>query len=196
MLAVDANKPFKTVAELTAAVKPKGDKASYATAAPPSVVMGAMYKAAAGLQAVEVNYKTSQDSYNDLMSGALDYGVYEPIFATAQHRQGKLRVLAVSSSERLAAAPDLPTMIESGVPGMNLNLWWAAMVPAKTPRPIVDQLNAWFNQVTASEDAKKFLNNFASDPWMLPPDQAQAMLEKEFKDWAEYMRLAKLEPQG
>jgi tripartite-type tricarboxylate transporter receptor subunit TctC len=195
MLVVEAKKPFKTVAELTAAMKQKGDKATYATSAPPSIVMGAIYKASAGLNAVDVNYRTSGDIMNDMLSGAVDYALMEPVFATAQHRQGKLRVLGVSSSDRLKAAPDLPTMAEQGIP-MQLDLWWAAMVPAKTPRPIVDQLNAWFNQITASDETKAFLNNFASDPYLLNPDQAQAQLEKEMKVWGEYMKIAKLEPQG
>lgn len=195
MLAVDAKKPIRTLAELTALVKPKGEKATYATTAPPSIVMGAIYKAGAGLQAVEVNYKRSSDTVNDLLGGAVDYAVIEPVFATAQHRQGALRVLAVSSTERLAAAPDLPTMNEQGI-RMHLDLWWSGMVPAKTPRPVVEQLHKWFNQVTASEDARKFLNTFASDPWMVSPDEAQAQLQKEVQSWGDYMRIAKIEPQG
>ncbi len=79
---------------------------------------------------------------------------------------------------------------------MALDLWWAAMVPAKTPRPVVDPLNARFNEVTSSEETRKFLNNFASDPYLLTPDQAQAQLEKEVRVWADYMKIAKLEPQG
>ena len=195
MLIVDAKKPWKTVAELTAAMKEKGDKATYATSAPPSIVMGAIYKQKAGLAAVDVNYKTSGDIMNDMMSGSVDYALMEPVFATAQHKAGKLRVLGVSTGERLQSAPDLPTMNESGVP-MKLDLWWAAMVPSKTPKPVVDQLNGWFNQITSSDDTKKFLNGFASDPYLMSPTQAQAQLEKEMVDWKAYLQLAKLEPQG
>src|SRR5262249_30888097 len=178
MLVVDANKPWKTVAELTAAMKQKGDKATYGTGAPASVVLGAIYKAGAGLSSVEVNYKQSADVMNDMLGGAVDYAVMEPVFATAQHRQGKLRVLAVSSEARLNAAPDFPTMIEAGIPGASMSLWWAAMVPAETPKPIVGQLNKWFDQVTASDDARKFLNGFASDPFIATPEAAQAKLRQ------------------
>ena len=69
----------------------------------------------------------------------------------------------MSTPERLQANPDIPTMTEQGVP-MSLTGWFSAMVPSATPRPIVDQINKMFNQVTATEDAKKFLNNVASDP--------------------------------
>jgi len=196
MLVVDAAKPWTTVAELTAAMKQKGDRATYGSGAPASVVLGAIYKAAAGLSSVEVNYKQSSDVMNDMLGGTVDYAVMEPIFATAQHRQGKLRVLAVSSEQRLAAAPDFPTMVEAGIPGASMSLWWAAMVPAATPKPIIAQLNKWFDQVTATEETKKFLNGFASDPFIATPEAAQAKLRADEKAWAEYMRIGKLEPQG
>jgi tripartite-type tricarboxylate transporter receptor subunit TctC len=196
MMTVDARKPWKTVAEVTEAVKAKGEKATYGTGAPASVVMGAIYKQAMGLQSVEVNYKQSGDAFNDMLGGQLDYAMMEPVFSTAQMRQGKLRILAVSSSQRLQAAPELPTFIEAGIPGINMNLWWAAMVPAQTPKPIQEQLTRWFNQVTSSEDAKKFLNGFASDPWIATPEEAQALVRKEVEDWGRYMQIAKMEPLG
>ncbi len=72
MLVVDAKSPYKTVADLTAAMKQKGEKASYAAAAPTGRIMGEIYKLRAGLKAVEVNYKTAPDSLNDMLSGAVD----------------------------------------------------------------------------------------------------------------------------
>ncbi len=112
MLVVDAKSPYKTVADLTAAMKQKGAQASYAVAANPGVIMGALYKNAAGLEAVEVLYKNAPDSLNELLSGKLDYGLHDPIFALAQQREGRLRILAVSSSQRLQSVPDVPTMTE------------------------------------------------------------------------------------
>ena len=196
MMLVDAKKPYKTVAEVTAALMPKGDKATYGTSAPPSQVMGAMFREAFGLQAIDVNYKTGADGLNDLFSGALDYALFDPVLVVAQQKQGKLRVLGISSGQRMAAAPDFPTMAESGVPLMNLNLWWSAMVPQGTPRPVIEQLNTWFNQVTSSDEAKTFLNNFASDPYLMTADQTQKELQREMRDWADYVRIAKIEPQG
>jgi tripartite-type tricarboxylate transporter receptor subunit TctC len=177
-------------------MKQKGDRATYGSGAPASVVLGAIYKAAAGLASVEVNYKQSADVMNDMLGGTVDYAVMEPVFATAQHRQGKLRILAVSSAQRLGAAPDLPTMVEAGIPGASMSLWWAAMVPAETPKPVIAQLNKWFDQVTGTEETKKFLNGFASDPFIATPEAAQEKLRADEKAWAEYMRIGKLEPQG
>ena len=114
MLVVDANRPWTSVAELTAYLKQKKDKASYATSNPPAKVMGAIYKARAGLEAVEVPYRTSFDTVNDMQSGALDYALYDPVFATAQAREGRMRILAVSTGVRTRSNPELPTMTEFG----------------------------------------------------------------------------------
>jgi len=191
MLVVDAKSPYQTVADLTAAMKPKGAKASYAVAANPGIIMGALYKNAAGLEAVEVLYKNAPDSLNELLSGKLDYGLHDPIFALAQRREGRLRILAVSTSQRLQSVPDVPTMTESGVP-MDLNLWWGVMVVTGTPKPIVDKINKWFTEIVNTEETRKFLALSGADPMIRTPEQAQAMFEKAIVEWGEYVRIAKI----
>ena len=195
MLVVDAKRPWKTVADLTAHLKEKGDKATYATAANSGVIMCAIYKELAGLKAVEVNYKMAGDSLNDMASGNVDFGCHDPVFALSQVREGRLRILAVASGERLKAAPEYPAMKEAGYP-MDLTGWFSAMVPIATPRPIVDQINKWINQIHAMPETEKFLTNFGGDPWVSTPDEGQARLLKDIKDWVEYVRIAKLQPQG
>ena len=195
MLVVDAKSPYKTVADLTAAMKAKGDKANYATAAPTGRIMGEIYKNAAGLAAVEVNYKTATDSLNELTSGKLDYGLHDPVFSLSQQREGRLKILAVSTATRLAASADLPTMTELGIP-MDLTGWWAAMVPTGTPKPAIDKINQWFVQMVSSDETKKFLNSFGGDPFINTPERAQEIFETAIKDWGDYVRLAKIEPAG
>lgn len=195
MLVVDAKSPYKTVKELTEAMKKKGDKASYAVAANPGRIMGEIYKNTAGLQAVEVLYKTAPDSINEMTDGRLDYGLHDPIFALAQEREGRLRVLAVSTGERLQSLANVPTMKESGIP-MDLSLWWGVMVPSATPRPIIDKINQWFTQIVSTPETKKFLNEAGgADPMIRTPDQAQEMFEKAIKEWGEYVRMAKIPQQ-
>jgi tripartite-type tricarboxylate transporter receptor subunit TctC len=194
MLVVDAKKPYKSVAELTAAMKAKGDKATYAAAAPTGRIMGELYKQAAGLKAVEVNYRTAPDSLNDMLSGAVDYGMHDPVFSLAQSREGRLRILAVSTGKRLDANPGMPTMAESGVP-MDLTGWWAVMLPTGTPQPVIDQLHKWFVQIVGSPATKAFLNKFGGDPLIETPAQGQARFLKDIKEWGEYVRLAKIPQQ-
>jgi tripartite-type tricarboxylate transporter receptor subunit TctC len=194
MLVVDAKSPYKNVAELTAAMKQKGSGASYAVAANPGRIMGAIYKNAAGLGALEVQYRSAPDSLNEMASGKLDYGLHDPIFALAQHREGRLRVLAVSTANRLQSLPELPTMTESGIP-MDLSLWWGVMVPTGTPKPIIDRINQWFSQIVSTEETKKFLNASGADPMINTPERSQEMFEAAIKQWGDYVRMAKIEPQ-
>lgn len=194
MLVVDAKSPYKTVADLTAAVKKKGKDANYAVAANPGRIMGAIYKNKAGLEATEVLYRTAPDSLNEIQIGRIDYGLHDAVFALSQQREGRLRILAVSSGKRLQSLPDIPTMTESGIP-MNLDLWWGVMVPAATPDPIVDKINQWFKEIVSAPETKKFLNDAGADPMIRTPEEAQKMFLAAIKDWGEFVRMARIEPQ-
>lgn len=196
MVLVDAKSPYKTLADLTAAMKVKGEKASYATGAPFGTVVGEVYKAGTGIKAVEVVYKNAIDSLNDQLSGAVDYAVHDPVYALAQAREGRLRILAVSTSERLKAIPEYPTFKELGVSDLNMMGWWAAMVPAGTPEPVAAQINKWFDQVVSSDETKEFLGKFGGDQLIMNPAKAQELFLQDIKNWADYVKIAKIEPQG
>ena len=195
LLSVAANSPYKSVAELTTAMKAKGANASYATTAPTGIVMGEMYKATAGLQTVEVRYRAAADALNEFASGKLDYGAMDPVFALAQQREGRLRVLAHSSGQKIEAVGAVPSMAEAGVPGMNLTSWWALHVPMGTPKPVVDQLNACMKTILEQPDTKAFLNNFGGDPFISTPEDAQKLFVADERNWKDYVRIAKIDPQ-
>jgi tripartite-type tricarboxylate transporter receptor subunit TctC len=195
MMVIDSKRAWKSLADLTAHLKEKADKATYATYASTATVMGELYKQATGTQAVEVAYRVGADSLNDLASGAVDYAIYDPVFATSQAREGRIRILGVSTGQRMQALPDIPTMTELGAP-MDLVGWFGAMVPIATPRPVVETINGWFRKVIATDEAKAFLNRFGGDPWVATVDEAQAQLLKDVQDWREYVRIAKITPQG
>ncbi|HWE15630.1 MAG TPA: tripartite tricarboxylate transporter substrate binding protein [Hyphomicrobiaceae bacterium] len=195
MLAVRSDSPYKTVAELTAAMKEKGDKASFSTNAPTGRIMAALYKQAAGLTAVEVIYRTAPDTLNELTSGKLDYALYDPVFALAQQRAGRVRLLASGSSKRFDAIADLPTMTELGMP-MDVTNWWAAMVPTGTPKPTIDKIHRWFVQMVSSDETKEYLNKFGGEAYITTPEKAQELFEAAIKEWGDYVRIAKIEPLG
>jgi tripartite-type tricarboxylate transporter receptor subunit TctC len=178
MLTVDAKSPYTSVAATS------------------GIIMGEMYKAITGIEAVEVRYKDSAGALNDMASGRVDYGMHDPVFSLAQQREGRLRILAHSAGQRLAAIPNIPTMAESGVPGMDLTSWWAVMLPSATPRPVIDQVNTWFNEILTMPETREFLNRFGGDPFVSTPDAAQALFIKEEAAWGEYVRMARIEPQG
>jgi tripartite-type tricarboxylate transporter receptor subunit TctC len=193
MVMVTANSPYKSLHELTDAMKAKGDKASYGESNTVGKVMGELYKVATGVKAVDVPYRTAADMLNDFASGVIDYGMIDPQSANAHSQSGRLRILAVSTGKRIQSLPDFPTMKEEGA-NVELFGWFAAIVPSATPRPIVDQLNKWFGEIIATDETRKFLAQFG-DPWITTPEEGQAQLVKDKAAWEGYVKAAKIDPQ-
>lgn len=194
-IAIDAKSPIRSVAELTEHLKKKPGHGHYATGSNTGQVTGELYKEMAGLSTTYVPYKETMTALTDTISGEVDFMTYDVTFLVPQARAGRLRILAVTSAARLATLPDVPTMLESGFPGYDLSPWWGVVVPAGTPKPIVDKLAAWFNQITASEETRKFLGNLATDPFPGNSESMAALIRTEIEQWGKYVRLAKIEPQ-
>jgi len=195
MLVVGPNSPAKTLPELTALIKAKGDKAAYGTAFPSARVAGAMYKKLANINATEVQYRTSKDWVNDLTSGAVDFAFIDATSGVGLATEGRLRVIALTMGERSKSLPDYPTMKEGGV-ALDMPGWWAAFAPTGVPKPVIDQLNKAFSEVVSSEEGSNFFSKLGDDPWVTTPAEGQAVYLKEYKDWGEYVKLANIEPQG
>lgn len=193
-LTVHANSPYKDVKSLTEAMRAKGDRASYATTANSGVIMGALYKQQAGLKSVEVKYKTGVEALKEMESGSIDYALHDPQVAMQEYRKGTIRLLAAATGERLMSVPEVPSMNELGYP-MDLQGWFAAMVPMETPDDIVLTINKWFNAVLESAEGKEFLIKFGGEAWISTPAVGQARLEKDVKDWGPYVAAAGLVPQ-
>ena len=114
----------------------------------------------------------------------------------SQARNGKLRLLAVGVKDRLNAALDIPTMQEQGISDVDLPGWFAAMVPSATPKSNVDQISKWLADAVRLEATKQFLNGFGSDPLISTPEEGQARLIRDIRDWGAYVRMANIVPQG
>jgi tripartite-type tricarboxylate transporter receptor subunit TctC len=194
VLIVDAKSPFKTLPELTAFLKEKKNKASYSTSTTTGIIVGELYKSIAGLETVQVNYKTIGDSLNDLLSGTIDFAMADAAFSLGQIKNGRVRALATSSGTRMKSMADIPTMIEGGVPGIDVTVWWAVQLPTGTPKPILDTLQAWFTEILNMPETEQFLANIGTDVFKTTPGETRALLEQEIRNWADYVRLAKIDP--
>jgi tripartite-type tricarboxylate transporter receptor subunit TctC len=194
-IAIDAKSPVRTIAELTEHLKKKPGHGHYATGSNTGQVTGELYKEMAGLSTTYVPYKQTMSALTDTISGEVDFMTYDITFLVPQARAGRIRILAVTSATRRAALPDVPTMVESGFPGYDLAPWWGVVVPAGTPKAIVDKLAGWFNQITESEETRKFLENLATDPFPGSPESMAALIKTEIEQWGRFVRLAKIEPQ-
>jgi tripartite-type tricarboxylate transporter receptor subunit TctC len=195
VLCVAADSPWKSVAELTAHLKRTGDKANYGSIAMPGLVASEMYKAAFGLSTVEVKYKEPGSFLNDLLSGTLAFVHIDLNTLAGAIKSGKVRMLALTSAKRLAAVPDVPSSAEAGIPDMDLRIWWSVHVPARTPKPICDKLEAWFNAIVADPETQKFNAATGADSFPGNARLLKELLVRDTKTWGEYARIARLEPQ-
>lgn len=195
MIGVDPKSPYKSIAELTAAMKQKGDKANYGTSNTSGTILGELYKNFAGLQTMRIVYRGTPEALKELNGGNLDYIAVDPGFALPQQAQGRLRILAVSTKERIASIPDIPTMEEAGVKGIDITVWWAVIAPKATPDDVVQKLNGWLNEGLRKPESKKFFNDAGGDIFISNPKDADELFLREEKAWGEYIRISGIEKQ-
>lgn len=192
MFCVAANSPFKTLADLTAYLKEKGDAASYGASANTGVVAAALYKARFGLTPVHVNYRSPQLGFADMAKGQLAFYMTDPGTAAAQIKQGMVRALAMTSAQRMKALPDVPGAAEAGIPDLDIVAWWSVHTPAGTPGPVLQKLETWFNQITNDPETAPFLARVGGDIYPGNSALVKSLLTKEIKDWEGYARLANI----
>ena len=194
VLVVTPKELVRTLADLTKQLKEKKDDAFYGGSTNAGIVAAELYKNTIGLDVKRVNYRSVLDALNEMSSGKIDFYVTDATTALAQIGAGRYRALAVTSSTRSAALPDVPTMTESGVV-MDFAPWWGVIVPAGTSKPIMERLAGWFEKIAAAPETKEFLVRNGLDP--LPGDAALArsLLVRDTRLWGEYVKLAKFEPQ-
>jgi tripartite-type tricarboxylate transporter receptor subunit TctC len=194
VVAVDAAKPIASISELVSYLRKKQNHGFYGTGSNSGQVAAELFKEKLGLQTVYVPYKVTVGALTDLLGGEIDFITYDATWAVTMH-PSKIRILAVTSAKRSGTLPDIPTLTELGLGEFDITPWWGVVVPAGTPRPIVERLAAWFNQITNSEDAKQFLARSALDAFPGTPDAMAALVRTETERWGRYVRLAKIEPQ-
>jgi tripartite-type tricarboxylate transporter receptor subunit TctC len=195
ILVVDAKSPVRSVADLTALLRQKGDKAFYAAPSMLPIANAEMYKAATGIKATQVMYRTANDAMNDLIAGQVDLFFADPVFAIEQANAGRLRALAVTTPKRVAPLPDLPSMAELGLPSVEVTSWWSVYMPANAPAEIVEKLNGWTRQIVATEETRKFFASFGAEPWSGSAQELAQHHAQEIKLWTKVASIAKLEAQ-
>jgi tripartite-type tricarboxylate transporter receptor subunit TctC len=183
------------VAELTEAMRAKGDKASYGYGSPPALASAELYKARTGLKTVAIPYKTSMESLPQMFSGELDYQFIDATQGTPLLQGGRLRGLAVTSGQRVPGV-DLPTMAEAAsIPEFDVAPVWGVLLPAGAPASVVAKLEAWFAEISQMEATRQYIATTHAAPF---PGNAKALADfipKEIKKWEELARLAKIQPQ-
>lgn len=193
--AVDASKPVKTIADLTQQFKSGKARGFYSSAANTGRVSAELYLRAIGASAQSVTFRSPADTLAALASGDVDFTSTDNTYAVGQMKEGRLRMLAVTGSKRSSAAPDVPTLLESGFPDIAVEAWWGVYVPAGTPQPVIDKLQDAFAKIMEMPDTRAFLARSALDPLPGNADTLRDLLARDLAKWGDYVKLAKIEPQ-
>ena len=192
VVAVDASKPFRSISDLVLHLRAKPGHGFYGTQSNSGQIAAELFKSKTGLETVYVPFKVTGDAFANLLSGEIDFMSVDSTWARGQP---KVRILAVTAAKRAGTMPEIPTLAEAGIAGIDVAPWWGVVVPAGTPRPVIDKLAGWFNQITAAEETRQFLARAALDPFPGSPEQMSALLKTEMERWGNYVKLAKIEPQ-
>ena len=197
VLVISPSKNIKTLKDLLAAARANPGKMNFASAGQGSAthLNAEKFKLAAKIEAQNIPFKGSAEAVTEVMAGRVDY-YFSPIAPViGQIRNGQLVPLAVGSPKRAAALPDVPTTAEAGVPGSEFNFWIGMFAPAKTPREIVERLNAEVVKALATPEVKERFAALGADAWTLKPAEFDSYVREEIKSNAALVKAAGLEVQ-
>jgi tripartite-type tricarboxylate transporter receptor subunit TctC len=192
ILVVHPSFPAKTVQEFVAYAKANPGKLNYAHAGAGNVthLTGEMFRTLAGIDFVNVPHKGGNESVQDVLGQQVDFALESPVILLPLIRDGKLRALGVTSAKRQAELPDVPTMVESGIPDFVATLLTGVVAPAGTPAPIVGKLNGVINESLKGPEMKDLAARFGSEPRIGTPQDFGTFLAGETRKWADVAKRA------
>jgi tripartite-type tricarboxylate transporter receptor subunit TctC len=160
-----------------------------------SLATAQMFLSMTGLSGTQVAYKSMVDAASGVAAGELDFAFLDTTLATGQAKQGRLRILAVSPQKRIASAPDLPTIAESGIGNFDYINFWAVWLPAKAPDDVVQKLAKWIGEAVDDPATKAFFLAQGAEPLKSSPEELTARMKTHNDQWLEIVKAAKIEPQ-
>ena len=186
VLVLHPSVPARTVAEFIAHAKKPDSRLAYASSGngQSTHLAAELFKSMTGVSMTHVPYKGSAPALVDLAGGQVAAMFDTMLSAMPQAKAGRLRALAVTSAQRSSAAPDLPTIAESGVDGYEATAWNGLLAPAATPKPIVEQLNKAVNEILAQPEVAKRLAADGADPGSGSAADFDKFIRAELEKWA------------
>ncbi len=192
LLVVPASFEAKTVQDLVRIAKANPGRLNYSSAGQGTTqhLAGELFKLRTGTSIVHVPFKGSGPSMSALLGGQVQMSFINPVAAGGQVKAGKLRALAVTDSRRSELLPDVPTMKEAGVDGVEVSLWYGLLAPAATPHAIVEKLGEAVGRATQDPAVRAALKKEGADPVGNTPAQFNAYLKEEYARWSEVVRVS------
>jgi tripartite-type tricarboxylate transporter receptor subunit TctC len=194
-LAVHPSVPVSNVRELIAYGKANPGKLSFGAGSTSARMASEMLKALGGFDMLHVPYRANPLAVADLLGGQISLVFADVSTTLPQIRAAKVKGLGVSSLRRSPLAPDLPTMIEEGIPDYEMIGWFAAFVPSKTPKPIVDKLNSAIKAAVEDKGVEETLLKAGIEPLTSTPEELRAYVVSETRKWADIVKAAGIEPE-
>jgi tripartite-type tricarboxylate transporter receptor subunit TctC len=197
VLVVHPSVPAKSVAELIALAKAQPGRLNFGSGGKgiQSHISGEMFKSATGVDIVHIPYKGTVQAVSDLVAGQVQMVFSDMVPAMPHIRAGRLRALAVTTRARAAVLPDVPTMIEAGVPDFESGVWWAVLSPKGTPEAVVGRLNAELGRVVERPDVREKYASLGVSPEHSTPAYVFERMKAEAPRIAAAMKAAGVEPE-
>ena len=195
VLSLNSSIPANTVPEFIAYAKANPGKIAFGAGTGSARLASEMLKAKAGIDILSVPYKSNAQALTDLRGGQIQLLMGDIALMLPHIRSGAVKGLAVSSAQRSASMPELPTLQEAGVPGYELVGFIAAFAPAKTPEPIVRKLNEEIGKILRDKEFVDSLTALGVDAAPTSPEGLRAWVVAETRKWAELARAAGIQPE-
>jgi tripartite-type tricarboxylate transporter receptor subunit TctC len=195
-LMVSPSLPVQSVKDLIALAKAKPGKLSYASLGHGTSLHLAAesLKLATGIDLLHVPFKGTTTALPDVMEGRVDMIFDGGAFLTLA-AAGKLRLLAVTSPQRISSLPQVPTMAEAGVPGYDIIIWFGVVAPAGTPKPVVDRLAREIAEIVKEPTFRERIVATGGEPMSNTPDAFARLIQNETRKWTKLLQDAGIEPQ-
>ena len=197
VLVVHPSVPAKTATDFVKLAKAKPGSVNYASAGNGSAnhLSMEMFRAATGIEVVHVPYKGFGPAMTDLLGGQVAAAFATTLASLPHVRAGKLRALGISTAKRSAAAPEIPTIGESGVPGFDVSEWQMLLAPSGTTPAIIERMQGEVANGLRNEDVKTRLTELGATPVGSSAKEAEAFLKAELARWADVAKRAGIKPQ-
>lgn len=195
VLIVHPNVPAKTVQELVALARAKPNGLTYGSSGSGNAghLAAELLSSMAKVRMVHVPYKGGAPAMTALLAGETQLVFASPSTAIPQVKAGRVRGLAVTTLKRSAMLPDLPTIAESGLPGFDTDNWYGIVAAARTPRAIIERLNAEFTRALEAADVKQALLRQGLEPAPGTPEAFGKYMRAEYEKWGKLVREARIQ---
>ena len=192
LLVVNPSTPATTLKELIALAKATPGRLNHASAGSGggNHLSHELFKFMAGIDIVHVPYKGAADQLTALIAGEVQVSLIQVQVALPQVRAGRLRVLAITSAQRLAVVPEVPTIAEAGVPGYEATSWQGVVLPAAAPHAIVNRLYGEIAKALQTPEVKERLATEGSTPGGITPQEFAAHIKSEIAKWAKVVKVS------